>query len=76
MTEERKFKEAASFDEWFDLNEDLIHDMMRNDAYELMWETWFAGYGAGLDKMAHMATPLWPKNFADTNSVDKSQDQA
>lgn len=76
MTEECKFKEANSFDEWFNLNEELIHDMMRNDAYELMWETWFAGYNTGLDKMAHMMAPLWPRSLADTNSIDKSQDQA
>lgn len=63
MTDERKFQEADSFDEWFNLNEDLIHDMMRNDAYELLWETWFAGYSTGMDKMADIAAPLWSKDF-------------
>ncbi len=74
MTEEKQFKEADNFDDWFELNEDLIHEMHRNDAYELLWETWFAGYSNGLDRMAHVASPLWPKSLANDTQVDKTDD--
>ena len=69
-----KFEEAKTFDEWFDLNEDLIHEMHRNDAYELLYEAWFAGYSAGLETMANMASPLWPKPLASGKLVDDLDD--
>lgn len=56
MTEddEKKFVDGADFDDWFEKNEDLIRELLPNDAYELLWQTWFAGYNNGLTAMAQM----------------------
>jgi hypothetical protein len=69
MSEEKQFKEAASFDDWFELNEELIYEMIRSDEYDLLWETWFGGYSAGISAMAGMAVPLWPKKTVDIQNA-------
>lgn len=76
MSEDRKFQEADNFDDWFELNEELIHEMIRSDEYDLLWETWFGGYSAGMSAMAGMAVPLWPKPLDAGRSVDESGDSA
>lgn len=56
-----KFVEGSNFSDWFEKNEDLIHEMHRNDSYELLYQAWFAGYSNGLSAMAELTKPLWPK---------------
>jgi hypothetical protein len=76
MSDEQKFVEGENFQDWFEKNEDQIHEMMRNDPYELLWEAWFAGYSDGLDKMAEMARPLWPTDINLPKDIDTSKDKA
>lgn len=56
------FVEGEGFDDWLAKNEELIHDMYHEDAYELLYEAWIAGYKHGLTNMIQFAKPLWPKN--------------
>lgn len=65
---------AESFDEWFRRNEELCHEMLRSDQYELLYQAWFGGYSAGLDAMANMTSPLWLKPLNTNIPIDNSDD--
>jgi len=53
MTDEkREFDmDCPEFDEWFRRNEDLCHEMMKQDPKELLFEAWLAGYVNGMSLM-------------------------
>lgn len=81
MANEYEFQQDEDFHAWFEKNEEQIYKMERSDLSELLWEAWFGGYQAGLDKMADMVRPLWsapPKttDFDDPESVDTDTDSA
>jgi len=66
MTEEEKeglphgMLPAESFDEFFNLNEDRIREMMNErDDYELLYAIWFGGYDYGLRTMSGFSRSLY-----------------
>lgn len=61
--------EAETFDEWFRRNEDLCHEMLRSDAYELLYQAWFGGYSHGLKSMAEFFRPVLPKFSVDNRDT-------
>jgi hypothetical protein len=63
-----KFIPGVSFDDWFQKNEEVIKEMYRNDAYELLFEAWSAGFDHGLAAMQNPLMRLF--------SIDKRSDQA
>ena len=65
MANDDKFVDGKDFNEWFEKNHDIIHQLMRNDPHELLYAAWFAGYGNGMDYMGG----LYPKLFGENNAT-------
>lgn len=51
---------ADSFDAFFELNADKIHQLIdENDHYELLYAMWFGGYDSGLREMSRFSRSLY-----------------
>ncbi len=67
------FEQAESFDEFFRVNEERIHEMMRADQYELLYAVWFGGFDYGLQAMAKHRVFL-PRQITETKDIDSSKE--
>jgi len=65
--------EAVCFDDWFHANEDLCHEMLRSDPYELLFAAWFGGLSHGLNT-AHTFRPALVKPSASPKKIDDDTD--